>query len=346
MRVEEQVYRIGKEGFRFRPFSESIGVSSHSYSRPLQRTVCDFGADHSFGMVNHKLKEHYGIILPSCAARKITALHAAKVAELDSALKLTPYNEATLVIAESDGSMIPIVETYLPEDLNTRVKKPCDRRKYKRLFWKEARLSMARAEGSVTPVFAGTMESVAIAGQKLLQCVQQAGATKKTKIHCVGDGAKWIANQVEEQFGSNARYLIDFYHLCEYLSAAAPSCALQSTKDWLTIQKDALKSNQPNAVLGALYPHLEDQTIEDSQAPVRACYRYISNRLDQLDYKTAIENHLPIGSGEIESAHRHVLQKRLKLAGAWWLMANAKNMISLRICRANYLWDDYWKKIA
>lgn len=235
MQVEEQVYRIGKEGFRFRPFSESIEVSSHSYSRPLQRAVCDFGADHSFGTVNQKLREHCGITLPTCAARKITEFHAEKMTELDSSLRVIPHN---------------------------------------------------------------------------------------------------------------AKYLIDFYHLCEYLSAAAPSCAIQSTEDWLTIQKEALKSNQPKTVLGALYPFLEDQTIEDAQAPVRACYRYINNRLDQLDYKTAIENNLPIGSGEIESAHRYVLQKRLKLPGAWWSMTHAKNMISLRTCRANYLWDDYWKKIA
>lgn len=79
---------------------------------------------------------------------------------------------------------------------------------------------------------------------------------------------------------------------------------------------------------------------------MRACYRYIKNRPEQLDYKTAIEQGLPIGSGEVESAHRYVLQKRLKLAGAWWNLESTKNMINLRTCRANDLWDDYWAKTA
>ena len=48
------------------------------------------------------------------------------------------------------------------------------------------------------------------------------------------------------------------------------------------------------------------------------CYRYIANREDSLDYKEALEKDLPIGSGEIESSHRYVIQKRLKIAGAWW----------------------------
>lgn len=79
---------------------------------------------------------------------------------------------------------------------------------------------------------------------------------------------------------------------------------------------------------------------------MRACYRYIKNRPEQLDYKAAQDNGLPIGSGEIESAHRYVIQKRLKLAGAWWKISNAKNIINLRVCRVNRLWDDYWQKAA
>jgi hypothetical protein len=65
-----------------------------------------------------------------------------------------------------------------------------------------------------------------------------------------------------------------------------------------------------------------------------------------LNYKTAIEQNLPIGSGEVESAHRYVIQKRLKIAGAWWEKENARDMLALRILRANNKWDDYWSRRA
>ena len=107
-----------------------------------------------------------------------------------------------------------------------------------------------------------------------------------------------------------------FYHLCEYLSAAAPYCTPEDKEVWLKTQKEALKLSEYSQVLNALRPYLEPSTTEDPQAPVRACYRYIKNRPEQLNYKTAIEQNLPIGSGEVESTHRYVLQKRLKLAGA------------------------------
>ena len=54
------------------------------------------------------------------------------------------------------------------------------------------------------------------------------------------------------------------------------------------------------------------------RAPIRALVRYMKNRPGQFEYKTAIDQQLPIGSGKIESAHRSLIQKRLKLPGAWW----------------------------
>ncbi len=110
-------------------------------------------------------------------------------------------------------------------------------------------------------------------------------------------------------------------------------------------QKDRLKENAYNEVLKALQPFVEGENIPDEDAPVRVCHRYISNRTHQLDYKGAIAAGLPIGSGEIESAHRYVIQARLKLAGAWWKIKNAKKMLALRVLRANGDWDKYWNNM-
>ena len=71
-------------------------------------------------------------------------------------------------------------------------------------------------------------------------------------------------------------------------------------------------------------------------------HRYLSHRQDQLNYPSALERDLPIGSGEIESAHRYIVQQRLKRPGAWWRAANADHMLALRLTRANHQWNDYW----
>lgn len=343
MLIEEQEYRVKRSGVRFRPFSESAEVRSRGYSRALQRALCDFGADHAFARVAEKMKEHYGIEIPSNAARQITEKHAAAMEPFLMEQPVT-VPEVAVVIAQSDGSMLPIVETGDPSSV---AGKRQDKRKKKRLFWKEARLSLAHAQGSSSPYFAGTLGTVEVAGQQLLSCVRHAGAKEKTQVHCVGDDATWIANQVEEQFGARGHYLIDFYHLCEYLSAAAPHCCGDGEAlHWLEQQKEAMKLNQSSQVLLALQPHLESSDTEEKEPPIKACYRYLKNRPTQLDYRNALSHDLPIGSGEIESAHRYVLQERLKIAGAWWTTENAKHMINLRVCRANHHWETYWKKAA
>jgi len=65
---------------------------------------------------------------------------------------------------------------------------------------------------------------------------------------------------------------------------------------------------------------------------------------DALDYKRFMEQGYPIGSGEVESAHKTIPQKRLKLPGACWHPDSIHPMVALRILRANDWWDDFWKE--
>ncbi|MFH1147977.1 MAG: UPF0236 family protein [Pseudomonadota bacterium] len=306
----------------------------------MQRAIVDFGSDVQFKHVPIKLKEHYGIDVPEEMARLITEGHGEAIylgAEIESDLPDSPG--VPQLIAEMDGSLIPVVETA---ELKAGAE-VVDLRKTRTVGWKEARLCLAHEFGSVTPVFGATIGTPDEAGDQMLHCAIRAGAGIKTRIHCVGDGATWIADQVDRVFSGQAEYLVDFYHLCEYLAGAAGKIAGEEKKVWMEQQKDRLKENAYKEVLEALQPFVEKANIPDKDAPVRACHRYISNRTGQLNYKGALATDLPIGSGEIESSHRYVIQARLKRPGAWWKLENAKKMLALRVLRANGEWNRYWE---
>ena len=49
-----------------------------------------------------------------------------------------------------------------------------------------------------------------------------------------------------------------------------------------------------------------------------------------MRYTLFLEQGLPIGSGIVESAHKHVLQVRMKRAGQRWSMAGARQRARLR----------------
>ncbi len=109
-------------------------------------------------------------------------------------------------------------------------------------------------------------------------------------------------------------------------------------------QKRRMKDGRSSEVLDILQPHMENEQVKSKDAPVRACHRYITNRPGQFDYKGALEEGLPIGSGEVEAGHRYVIQDRLKLSGAWWKLQNAAFMLAMRVLRANDDWEAYWSK--
>ena len=304
--------------------------------------MVDFGADEAFAGAAVKLKEHYGIEVPVSAVRGITEAHGEAMRVQEKRKSDWPERAGVpVLITEIDGSMLPVVETAEPKPGEA----PLDLRKTRQVGWKEARLALAHTPGSVTPIFGASLGTAEEAGERLAVCALEAGAGSQTKIHGVGDGAVWIIEQMEEQFGSQARYLVDFYHLCDYLAAAGEVIAGKDKPAWMEEKKNWMKDNRWKDVLEALRPSLEPASMPDSEAPVRTCFRYISNHANFLDYKTALAAGLPIGSGEIESGHRYVFQDRLKIAGSWWKVETLKKMIALRVVRVNRAWEDYWSNV-
>jgi hypothetical protein len=305
----------------------------------LQRVVVDFCADHSFATAVDKLVEHYGVLLPENTLRRATLQHAKTMLEQTPVEQNWPQRPGvSRVVAEMDGSMVPIVVT------DTSAK---DRRRGKHSVWREAKLSLAHDQRSCELHYGGTLTGdVEEAGQRLFDCALRAGFGRATQLHAVGDGAEWIARQVADKFANNASYLIDFYHACDYLSAAAKALHTvpETTNAWFAEQKDRLKTGHAEQVIAALAPHVEAKDMADIDAPIRRCWRYLDHRRDQLGYSEAIANGLPIGSGEIESAHRYVIQQRLKRPGAWWRLDHAGAMLALRLTRANRQWNAYWHK--
>ena len=329
--------REGRRGPEVRPFSQRAQIKGRQYSVPLQRILTDFGADDSFLEATKKVREHYGIEVPVSAARAQTLAHAKAIGVIEHR---APKQPVKILVTEMDGSMLPIVKTKSEPET--------DGRKDKDVFWREARLCCARGHDLVDAVYGATFGTVQIAGLLWRQVAVAAGLGPQTRVHGLGDGAPWILSTFEEQFGagaqSGATYTVDFHHVSEYLAPAARVIAPEANQDWLRSEQQLLLENKVQSVLENLQTKLEP--AEQEEGPVRAAHNYISARQEHMDYASARASGLPIGSGEVESGHRHVLQKRLKIAGAWWLEGHAEAMLQLRVVRANDDWVRYWSEFG
>ena len=296
--------------------------------------ISDFAAEHSYRKAADRIREHYDLELNPSAIRTVTM----EVAEACSDILEKEYSQAfraldakgkNVIIAQADGSLVSTVKAG-----KRRAKKPRE--------WREIRLTSAVADQSIETVYAATMGSVESVGQRWGHCARQAGRGLNTRVHVLGDGAEWIRRQCHEIFGDQGQFLCDFYHVSEYLAAAAERCRPGNPRQWLKTQQRRLRHEGLRKVLKELKTNLEEPEVEEEEAPVRRCYRYLNNRRENLNYAQAEAEGLPIGSGQIESGHKHVLQARLKQSGMAWLPANAHKMAQLRVVRANNDWDALW----
>src|SRR5690606_27439713 len=79
--------------------------------------------------------------------------------------------------------------------------------------------------------------------------------------------------------------------------------------------------------------------LSDSPEAQNLIGYYNANRL-RMDYSKYKQIGAGIiGSGAIESAHRTVVQKRMKLSGQRWTHIGAQNMLHLRTTSMNGRWD-------
>ncbi len=294
----------------------------------------------SFEKAVDKIKEHYGIEVCKESVRIIAETHAAKIKAIQKKIKKhgTKVPMADVIVGEMDGGMVPVILGHKEEN--------GDLRKTKIVGWCEGKLSLAYKQGSIAPVYNVTFGSVDDAGEQLNDCVKRAGNGKKTRIHCLGDGAPWIADQIERIFGNKATYLIDFWHLSQYLAEASQCCAPEDCENWRRTMQNCLKQNQINTVLSALMDHIATPGQKEHVCLAEKCYQYMIKRLNQFDYKGALMQDLPIGSGKAESGIKSVLQERLKMPGAWWDKDNLAAMASLRVVRINGDWEVYWTQYA
>jgi hypothetical protein len=162
--------------------------------------LVDFGSETSFASAAQKMKRHYGVTVASSTTRLDVEKHAENMQNMDYALMGKNRAESPVIISGIDGSMVPIVSQKPTET------PPKDKRKNKQHEWKEVRLSLAKPKGSTKPIYAATIGTTTEAGKQLAAVVNKAGRGKETKIHCLGDGALWIAEQVEIQFGADASF--------------------------------------------------------------------------------------------------------------------------------------------
>jgi hypothetical protein len=161
--------------------------------------------------------------------------------------------------------------------------------------------------------------------------------TKKMDYHLenlnslvfIADGARWIWKWAERNHPESVQ-IVDYYHCKEHLCEFAKLYFKGETErhKWIDRLSGTMLEKGIDPVIEEIEKLPERQRTKAKRKKLIAYYR--RNR-DRMQYHGYLEKGLLIGSGAIESAHRDVLQQRLKLSGQRWTMAGFQQMAQLRV---------------
>jgi len=151
----------------------------------------------------------------------------------------------------------------------------------------------------------------------------------------VWDGATWIKNWIDDAF-PKAVSILDYYHACEHLHAFSGSIFTDKAKEkmWTDKQKEWLLKGEIKTVLSNI------RRVGKNSEAANQLISYYSNNKDRMRYHEYVKIGCGIiGSGAIESAHRTLVQKRMKQSGQRWSWKGAQHMLNLRVVRKNNDWN-------
>lgn len=342
-------YLSGKSGTA-RPVKERLGITAGGRSIAVERAMVDFGAEESFGQATKRFAEHYGWDIGRTTVLRVTEGIAKEAeqyveerlasSEPDYYISLAERPGEEQLLIELDGSDIRTAVMVEQEGNQTTPVRGLKRRN-RQVEWHEVRLGLVGRIGSVDRTYIARMGQYPEVCSRLFRAAVIEGLSARTEVVAVGDGGIGLMEELKAQF-PNSQFILDKSHLKSHLygTAEAAGYSGKGREDWVIKKIDLLSSGQVDQVL-------EELTIENHYTPCDSMTNltgYINRFKDAVAYDLFVSQGFPIGSGEVESAHRYIPQKRLKIPGASWKPSNINPMLALRIIRANNWWDDFWSK--
>jgi hypothetical protein len=352
-----------------RPLHGLLGTDRETWSLVVQEAAVDLVADESAGKAVAKLARHHpGVEMDRTAALRMLHEHGEHARDfidrkLDDARKLAelPANArgkgAEELEAEWDAGMVPVATLEAVElcegeepELTPVRGLPKRRRKCR---WEEAKLGLVQKPGEVDRLYSVRPTSEldkSFDDLFALACLK--GWTEETQVRGLADGALHIRPRMEETFnGGSFRFILDRPHCKEHLTRAGEALhAERALGDGVTAQQWAsealakLETGSAADVVAELTRAWEASASapESRNDALRLEAAYFERNSDAVLYAEYRASGWSTASSEVESAHRHVVQARVKISGAWWHPDHIGDILALRILKANGWWREYW----
>lgn len=301
----------------------SKGVNGFQVSPYMQELFVYAGQLDCYEKCNVILKKFIDIQVSATQVYLVTDCYGkAAAAEVNSCRSLEPVKKDEVLYVQADGSML------LTRDEG----------------WKEVKVGRMFTSGScIDPngkaswirhsQYVAHLGNSTVFTKQMDDLIESYGRLGNRLVF-IADGGTWIRNWIEDAF-PEALSILDYYHVCEHLHSFALGAFSDAVKrkKWTDRQKELLLQSKVTTVIKNI--KRKDSDSKEAQLLINY-YTTNANRMDYQRYRNVGAG--LIGSGAIESAHRTVVQKRMKQSGQRWSNEGAQNMLNLRVLTMNEQW--------
>src|SRR5467141_1358727 len=166
-------------------------------------------------------------------------------------------------------------------------------------------------------------------------------------VEFIADGAEWIWHRVErlrtlaEIPAAKVVEVLDFYHASQYLSETLATCRTMPKAQRHTLYKRLRHAlRHPSDGVEVVQEALRALAITHRSKAIPRALSYLETHAHRLRYVTLEACKLPIGSGQVESAVRRVVNLRFKAPGSFWTETTVSGLMHLRAAFKAGRWDD------
>lgn len=350
----------GKKGSGIYPVLEALGIRD-GVSPATRSEIALYTVQTASYQEAVELLERRGF---SCDISTLARI-AVQTAQTDISLRDAALSAAMRIPIPTDGPLVGKRVRISMDGGRVRTRKNRKGRKTKKgrhefsTPWREPRIvviDILDKEGNSDPLrlplYDGLIGDAEATFWLLVGYLRLLGAARAGEVEFISDGADWIWERIDrlvtdaEIPKSILVEAIDFYHASEHLASAVELCRSLPKKKRTKLYKKLRHTlrHEPKGV---------EKVIEELKAlgttrrgkKMKKTIGYFEKHAHRMDYPSLDARKLPVGSGQVESAVRRVVNLRFKAPGSFWKEKRVSSLIHLRAHFKAGRWEELMKRV-
>jgi hypothetical protein len=188
------------------------------------------------------------------------------------------------------------------------------------IYPKESRLRRPQGRGRLwQKEYVATLDNAEGFGHRLRRRAEGWGVDRARRVVVMGDGAGCIWNLSDLHF-PGATEIVDFYHALEHLWDTGEALwgnrdTSGASKGWVRYRRRRLKEGDVDAVLAGMERAVgrkAESLSQEARKTVALNLEHFRRNALRMRYGRSRQMGLPIGTGAVEGACKHVVQSRFK----------------------------------